>query len=355
MSETALYEKILKELKNIINENKSIKSYKLPSERMLAIKFNASRLPVRAAYQRLIEQGLVESIHGKGYFITTPKSPSFQDSTQKKQVLFVAPSIKTNFMRNIYLGMSDFCEKNNIELSVKFSDNSSKKEKQILESAYYSNYDGLILFPVDNEYYNETLLKLSISKYPAAVIDRYIKSLKLSFITTDNYTAMENIVQYLYQKKYKNLVFVTHEASTATTVEERINGYNHGLFKYYGFASAANILFLKSDDKDYIYKTIKTYLQEHPQTDALIITDVFLSLAHLAVTELNMKTPEKIRLVIFDDEVSFTESKTIKPYIISQDSYNIGYHAAQCVYSQILGEKRIVIKKFPVKIIDEDL
>ena len=259
MSETALYKKILKELKTIINENKAIKNYKLPSERMLAIKFNASRLPVRAAYQRLIEQGLVESIHGKGYFIKTPKISPLKNASLKNQVLFVTPSIKTNFARKIYSGMSDFFEKNNVELSVKISDDNAKKEKQMLDSAFYSNYDGLILFPVTNDYYNETLLKLSISKFPTVIIDRYIKTLNLSFITTDNYTAMENVVKYLYQKKYKNLVFVTHEASTATTVEDRINGYNHGLFKYYSYASASNILLLKAEDKDYIYKTIKNY------------------------------------------------------------------------------------------------
>lgn len=355
MSETALYKKILKELKNTINENKTIKGYKLPSERMLAIKFNASRLPVREAYQRLIEQGLVEAIHGKGYFIKTTKSNVFKSSSPKTQVLFVTPSIKTTFSRNIYSGMSDFCEKNNIELSVKISDNSSKKEKQILESAIYSDYDGLILFPINNEYYNETLLKLYIAKYPTVIIDRYIKNLNLSFVATDNYTAMENVVKYLYQKKYKHLVFVTHEPATATTVEERVNGYNHGLFKYYGFATANNVLLLKSEDKDYIYKTIKTYLQENPNTDALIITDVFLSLAHLAITELNLKTPEQIRLVIFDDEISFAENKTLKPYIISQDGYNIGYHSAKYVYNQILGEKRTVTKKFPVKLITDDI
>ena len=71
MSDSTLYKRILQELNSIIIENKNIKNYKLPSERALAAKFNSSRPPIRMAYQQLVNQGLVEVIHGKGYFIKT--------------------------------------------------------------------------------------------------------------------------------------------------------------------------------------------------------------------------------------------------------------------------------------------
>ena len=69
MPNTKLNDQIRQELLDIIKANHNIKDYKLPSERMLSIKFNASRPTVRAAYQKLIKQGYVEVLHGKGYFI----------------------------------------------------------------------------------------------------------------------------------------------------------------------------------------------------------------------------------------------------------------------------------------------
>lgn len=353
MSDTSLYKKILRELKSIINENKEINGYKLPSERALATKFNSSRPPIRTAYQKLIEENLVEAVHGKGYFIKNSKKLLTKEKLNP-HVLFITPSIKTNFMNQIQSGINKFCEANNIELSLKISDESERKEKKLLESVLYSNYDGLILFPVDNEYYNEPLLKLSIAKFPTVIMDRYIKNLNLSFVSTDNYNAMMETVKYLHDKKYKNIVYVTLHASIATTNEDRINGYNNGLLKYYGAALASNLLLLKSNDRNYIYKAIKNYLQENPQTDALIINGVFISAVHVAVSELKISMPDQLKIVVFDNEITFAEKKLIKPVIIEQRGEKIGYFSANYIYNQIMGNKKVVSKKFPVKIIDSE-
>ena len=354
MSGMKLHDQIRQELLEIIKANRHIKDYKLPSERMLSIKFNASRPSVRVAYQKLIKQGYVKAIHGKGYFIKNDDSSTQGESRIKQHLLFITPSLKTAFMQQIYSGITKFCEENNIDLSIKITEETLKKEKQILELAFYSNYDGVILFPIDNEYYNETLLKISISKYPLVIIDRYLKALNLSFISTDNHNAMIDIVKYLHAKGYKTPVFVTHESSLATAVEERINGYNTGLLKYYGSVQNTNLLILKSNNRDYVYKSIKDFLQKNPATDALIVTDVYLSTAYSAITELNIPTPEKLRVVVFDNEISFAERKAIRPYIIEQDGKNIGYYAAQYVYNQIMGDKQIRTKKFPIKIIGDE-
>ncbi len=354
MSDTSLYKAILKELTKIIEDNKNISNYKLPSERALSTKYDSSRPPIRMAYQKLIEENLVEVVHGKGYFIKNTDSVISKRKTTP-HVLFVAPSIKSNFMQQIRSGMSQFCENNNVELSFKISDESEKKEQKLIESVLNSNYDGLILFPIDNEYYNEPLLRLTIAKFPTVIIDRYVKNLNLSFISTDNYNAMADTVKYLHDKKYKNLVYVTLPASIATTNEDRINGFNHGLLKYYGAALASNLLILKSNDRNYIYSTIKKYLQENPQTDALIINGVFISAAHVAVSELNISVPDKLRIVAFDNEITFSEKKLIKPIIIEQKGTKIGYLAGEYIYNQIMGNKKILSKKFPVRIIDEDV
>ena len=45
--------------------------------------------------------------------------------------------------------------------------------------------------------------KLSLSQ--CLHIDRYIKNVNLSFISSDNHTAMEDTVKYLKEKNYKNI------------------------------------------------------------------------------------------------------------------------------------------------------
>ena len=54
------------------------------------------------------------------------------------------------------------------------------------------------------------------------------------------------------------------------------------------------------------------------------------------------------------EALSFAEKKAMRPYIVEQDGKNIGYYAARCVYNQIMGDKRIQTKKFPVRIIEDE-
>jgi len=64
-------------LKELIVNKKIKPGEKIPSESQLTKKFNVSRNTVRRAITMLINEGLVNSIHGKGVFILENSSPSF--------------------------------------------------------------------------------------------------------------------------------------------------------------------------------------------------------------------------------------------------------------------------------------
>ncbi|MDP0488502.1 MAG: winged helix-turn-helix domain-containing protein, partial [Fusobacterium sp. JB020] len=64
-------------LKELIINKKIKPGEKIPSESQLTTKFNVSRNTARRAITMLINEGLVNSIHGKGVFILENSSPSF--------------------------------------------------------------------------------------------------------------------------------------------------------------------------------------------------------------------------------------------------------------------------------------
>lgn len=51
-----LYSEIENYIKDIIEQNASVPNYKLPSERMLSLKFDVSREPIRHAYENLVKK-----------------------------------------------------------------------------------------------------------------------------------------------------------------------------------------------------------------------------------------------------------------------------------------------------------
>ena len=156
MSDSTVYKKIIEYLLELIEVNGATPDFKLPSERLLDEKFNTSRRAVRLAYSKLIERGLVQKTHGKGYFIKEiikTKNDAISELRLKK-IHFITPSIKSVFMREIIRGIKSFCEKNLLDLSIKISDQSAAKEKRLVQTSPSSDAKGFILYPIDNEYYN---------------------------------------------------------------------------------------------------------------------------------------------------------------------------------------------------------
>ena len=352
MSNSALYNRITEYLKELIEKNCDIPNFKFPSERNLALKFNASIKPVRKAYQNLIDCGYVKSVHGKGYFITNEFKGT--PALNPKNICFITSYMETNYIKQIRKGMQDFCEKQTLNFLIMISENNIKKEKRLLQSLPLSNTKGVIIYPTDNKFCNGELLRLSLGKFPIVIIDRHFKDVNFAYVATDNYNAAIDAVKFLNKKKYRNIALFTLPPTSSTSVEERILGYKHGIYKYYGSDKNNGILQFKPNDPSAQRKAIINYLQNFPDTEVIITTGGANAAGAIisAAAELNIPIPEKLKLMTFDNELSETETAVIRPYIIQQDGYNIGYEAAAALYNQIYGDLRIITKRLPVKIID---
>ncbi len=349
------YKQILNFLMELIKQISFEPNYKLPSERMLAVKFNASRRSTRMAYDQLLERGLVHKIHGKGYFTTGNSIKKGQEHpSASKKIFFVVPALRTRFMQDILYGITDFCDQHTMDVSIKLSKGDSLKETQYIHSALSSDTKGIILFPTDNELINQELLKLSVQRYPLAIIDRYFQNINSSFVSTDNYSAMREAVKFLHAKKHKEFLYLTSPISLATSVSERLNGYLDGVKTHFKKSGKDSVLTLHSFSFKEIYDNVLAYLQANPKTEVVITsgvqpaTDAILAVANA----LKLSIPKDIKLMIFDNDFSFTEINLFRPYVILQDAYQIGYRSAATLYNQLYGDLRTETIRLPVQIID---
>lgn len=352
--DSTVYRKIESYLMELISQNAHIPDYKLPSERLLSESFNVSRKPVRYAYEHLIARGYVVNIHGKGYFISqkvwedagNPIAPS------SPRICLIIPSIVTQYSHDILSGASDFCNNHQLEFAIHISDDKVTKETQLLRTVPLSDTKGIILFPVDNDNaYNMELSKLSIRKYPLVLVDRMLSNVHASFISSENHQAMIDAVGFLHKKGFKHLVYMTPPSTLASTTDARINGFTHGLLRHYKMAKPQNILTLDGSPV-HMKNRVLSYLQEYPETQVVVVAGCMRMPVITAAQELGIQIPQKLRLMIFDDELSPAEHQALKPYILKQDGYQIGYLAAQSLYNQIYGDLRPMVKMLPVSIID---
>lgn len=352
--DSTIYRKIESHLKEIIFQNAALPDYKLPSERLLSATFNVSRKPVRHAYQNLIDKGYVVNIHGKGYFIGQKAKDDavIPNTWNSPKISLIIPSIVTQYSHDILSGASDFCNNHQLEFAIHITDDKIDKEAHLLRTVPLSGTKGIILFPGDyDNAYNTELSKLSLRKYPIVLVDRMVPNIHASFVSSENHEAMINAVGFLWEKGFQNLVYMTPDSTLATTVDARINGFTHGLLRHYQMAKPQNILVLEGSFQTMKERAIK-YLKDYPETEVVIVSGAMRLPVLAAADELNIRIPQRMRLMIFDDELSPAEHQSLKPYILKQDGYQIGYLAAQSLYNQIYGDLRPVIKKLPVSIID---
>ena len=348
MSDTTLYIKILDYLKKLIDENRDVPNFMLPSERFISLKFGTSRHPVRLAYDKLIAKNEVVKIHGKGYYIKQSQEDENAEPTNtplQKQITFITPSISSIFSRALVSGIEKFCLENHLNLSIETSNDNILQEKRLLQKALYTRDNGVILFPCDNEDNNEILLQFALKKIPITILDRYIPGFNFSYIGTDNYLAMANAIDFLRNLNYKNIVYVSLSRDFATSIAERINGFNYGLIKYYGSSNSHNLLKISNNKNDQ-FTAIENYLRTFPETEVVIATGNLANTIVDVAAKLGIAVPDKLKLMVFDDELSSLEKKVWQPFVIKQDSENMGYHAARLVYNQLYGDKRKVIMRF---------
>lgn len=351
--DSSVYKKITAYLLELISRNANIPNFKLPSERVIAASFDASRKPVRHAYEELIERGYVTRVHGSGYYISDDiKTDDLLTAFQKNiKISFVIPSITTHYSHTIISGVSDFCKENKIEYTIHVSDDLPDKEDNLLHSIPRSGSMGIILFPADNDVSSHSeLIRFSIRKYPFVMVDRRLPNIDASFVATDDHQAMVDAVQFLYQNGYKNPVYITPPPQIASSVDSRINGYTHGLLKCFQMISPRNLLIL-SDNKPQQKNDALRHLQKYPDTDIIIVPGSLRTPVLAAMKTLKL---QNIKLMIFDDELTYAERELLKPFFILQDGYRIGYAAAETLYNHILGDMRPVVKLLPVEVIDSE-
>lgn len=68
-SMTPIYEQLTTQIKSLVIDGKLAAGEALPSVRSLAAELKISALTVKKAYDRLEEEGLIVTVHGKGRFV----------------------------------------------------------------------------------------------------------------------------------------------------------------------------------------------------------------------------------------------------------------------------------------------
>lgn len=353
-----LYKKVIRYVTDLIKQHSLEPNYKLPSEKQLEIKLNVSNITIKTALNKLESDGLIVRYQGKGTFINSLlNQPELDIPIYNIMVCMV--SLDSHFVREILLGIHDMCKAKNMNCYCFQSYNSLKEETKLIKNLESLNYDGMIIFPSDGNYYNKDLIKLCMDNYPIVVLDREVQGINVSFVTSNHYKLTFDAVTSLIDEGCKKIAIILPFSQDISTTNDRYKAYvdahiQKGIKIYKEFildkyVHSENIDFIESitypvnsAEVDKWSEEYVKFLQEKPELDAVITINgiSFLSLAKAAKI-VKEKTGKAIRILTYDNDFDDIKPLLDTPFeSIKQNGYEIGKCATEQLYNLIIGTEK---------------
>ena len=331
---TYLYEQIKDYLLGLIRDNADKQNFQLPSENQLALRFQTTRITAKRALNELQKEGKIYRIHGKGSFAAAAKQETA--SARKRRDDFAVlclPNLTSRFITDIVRGAQHFLRQKNVRLYVDVHESPEELEKSVSDAVLLGAV-GLLVFPQNNTMYSKDLLLLALNNYPVVFIDRTLKSIDVSSVTTDHFASAKEATDLLLARGCTDIAFITPSPDLSTSIERRINGYKQSLSEHRIAVDASNECYVPDDDD--ADEIIRRYLAEHPEINGILSYGDKTGLSlYRVIAATGIRVPEDLKIVFLDDEYSnFADVLPFSPTCERQDGEMIGAEAARILWEQ---------------------
>lgn len=345
-----LYEKIYRTIKQEISSGKYEVGDKIPTEKEVMSRFSVSRLTAKNAINLLAEENLVQRTPGKGTFVSKLPSQkvlveqsSSKQSTNSRVIGCVLSGFTDGYGSTLLKELVNAFEKEKYHLIIKLSNESQTKESTYINELLSLGVCGLIVLPVQAEYFNSTLLKIALSDTPLVLLDRKLTGIDVPFVGSNNSKGAYNATSELIQLGHKNISVVTNFSAKNSATTERIEGIRSAFsdnslpidesiwipdlkLNYY------NIDNTKALEAD--ITKIQETITAHPEiTSFFALDNLSAQLTYRALTKLGNKIPEDYSLIGFDGALKTPLLPSFSRVI--QDEKNIALKGAQLLIEKI--------------------
>ncbi|MBW5447847.1 GntR family transcriptional regulator [Cohnella sp. CFH 77786] len=342
MSKTPLYKQIQQSIRDGILSGELRPKDRVPSEQELMEAYNVSKITVKNALAALADEGIVIRIQGKGTFVAdrpfeaVPAAAAALPATRSaagKYIGFIIPTLKTKVIQQLVDHMEYFVKEAGYQLVLHLTRESSAEESRaIQELTDCSEVKGIIVFPTEDETYNESLLRLSLEKFPFVFIDRYLRNIETYQVTSDNFGGVYDAVSILLDEGHRQIALISPD-NTNTAIQDRTAGFEKAYIDR-GIPIDKNqwchvpIQVLRNENT---YSYLLEFLENNPNiTAAVTLTAEMADLTFRAIQ--SGKLPDRnIKLLSFDD-----------PHIpgipwVGQDEKRMAHSAVQLLLQQFEG------------------
>ena len=330
-----LYETIKDYLKKLIQENKNVPNYKLPSENQLAMRFSTTRMTAKRAISELQEEGLLYRIHGKGSFITAAPAQG-TDVPVNEFICMLLPNLESHFILELIAGARQYLKPFGYHLLIMSESEEELRTFNLIKRIVNLNIKGIIVFPNSRAHYNKDLLLLALNKFPVVFVDRTLHDFDISSETSDHINIGRRGIQVLIDKGCQNIGFISMPREDSSSISRRLTGYEKAHVENDRRIIPRHILYVTKNDPNQT-EQITRFLTENPQLDGLLSYGGKVGFnVYKAIAKSGRKVPEELKVIFLDDEYAdYCDLLPFSPTCIAQNSFEIGSRAAELIINYI--------------------
>ncbi|MHB0947327.1 MAG: LacI family DNA-binding transcriptional regulator [Sedimentisphaerales bacterium] len=269
----------------------------IETERVLAGKLRVSRETVRQSLSILRSERLVIRQQGRGTFVT---NPAYAANSGRETLLIGALVYeKDYYFGTILQGAFSHATRRGYILATGIN-STEDSEKEHVEAFIKSGVRGVILAPTMGKHSSHAYDRLVKEKIPVVLIDNKIHDRYEDFVSVDNYQGTVLAAKHLIDLGHTAIGYIGYDIPDDLPCQPE---------RLLGFTSMCRQSGIKVSDKwiievnsDNCLEKMRAVLQQENHPTAFVFYNDYLATRMLdAAHELNMKVPEDISIVGFDD------------------------------------------------------
>lgn len=192
-------------------------------------------------------------------------------SNQTRTIGVIIPTVINPFFAEALHGIEQEAAMHNYDIIVCLSNESLEKEIRSVELLSNGSVDGFVMAlsqETQTKEYNKHLQSLMQQNIPVVLFDRSIHSFQGHYVVIDDYHSVYDVVNYLIEKEQRQHILLLSNIEDLSVGKRRIEGYKEALKEKHLEPAVLNV---SSDENS--AEQIKTFLDQHPNADAVVSID----------------------------------------------------------------------------------
>ncbi|MEW5815056.1 MAG: LacI family DNA-binding transcriptional regulator [Spirochaetota bacterium] len=241
--------------------------------------------------------------------------------TGMKLIALVLPDILNPFYAILIKGIEDIAKIQGYNIILCDYGFDSESENALIMTLLENKIKGIIYIPSSVD--NSLIDKLIEEDFSLVFLDRKIEKAGICYVTSANEEGAYQAVRYLLKLGHREIVFIAGSQQLSTSTA-RFNGYKKALSEN-RITINENLVLHGDFNLDKTYNEVSRFIKKGISFTAIFAaSDIMAFGAKKALEENNLKIPDEVSLVGYDD-VPF--STVISLTTVSQPGYEIGRSA----------------------------